>query len=85
MTTRKQPERYWIGSDPTACDICGNGFPADVFIDGKTVSGQWGIMCEACHTLHGVGLGEGKGQEYTCKPETATELHPRGRWLKTFG
>lgn len=31
--------------------------------DGKTTEGPWAYMCETCFTIHGVGLGMGKGQK----------------------
>lgn len=55
----------WHSLRPEACDICSDPFEGDEpFIDGKTIHGPWGIMCEACHRIHGVGLGTGRGQKY---------------------
>lgn len=58
---------FWSMPVPQECDICGNAIGA-TFVDGKTrPGGQWGIMCDRCHRLHGVGLGTGKGQKYDSK------------------
>ena len=51
----------WMGS--TACDFCGKEI-TDKLVDGKTVEGPWAVMCPHCFTVHGVGLGIGKGQKY---------------------
>ncbi len=45
------------------CDICGIIKPV-ILIDGRTKSGQWGLMCIDCHKSIGTGLGIGKGQKY---------------------
>jgi hypothetical protein len=47
-----------VVSGSKECDFCGD--PA--LYDGRTLSGQWGYMCEACFNKYGVGLGIGKGQ-----------------------
>ena len=58
----KQYRAVWSGSI-TKCDIC--KLPIETkFVDGKTTSGPWAIMCPVCFTLHGVGLGTGLGQRY---------------------
>jgi hypothetical protein len=67
--------RYWSGKAPPWCELCERPFMTDVFIDGKTIYGSWGYMCESCHTTHGIGLGIGRGQEYTKQSD--------GRWMKT--
>jgi len=53
----------WRGSPITSCQLCQQKINKR-FIDGKTKQGPWAIMCPACHTWRGVGLGAGKGQEY---------------------
>ena len=61
-------EKKWIGTWPKNCDIC--GIPLDIgwsFIDGKTMYGPWALMCPSCHVEVGVGLGTGKGQEYSAE------------------
>jgi hypothetical protein len=47
------------------CDFCGE--PAKV--DGKTHSGPWANMCGDCFTIHGIGLGLGKGQTLLLKED----------------
>ena len=60
----KARRKYWHGSSPARCDLCGG--PTDgEFVDGKLRSGgMWGILCLPCHSEHGVGLGTGFGQKY---------------------
>ncbi len=69
-------EVYWIGPLEERCQL-GHEPIVDEFIDGKTVMGPWAIMCPACHRLHGVGLGTGRGQRYRLQ----TDL----RWKKVEG
>lgn len=57
------PKKKWGAEAPEICDGCGDILEG-IFIDGKTIFGQWAIMCENCHTTHGVGLGIGLGQKY---------------------
>jgi cytochrome c553 len=52
----------WMG-DVKECEICCKPI-THVFIDGRTQSGHWAIMCVECHKKEGLGLGEGNGQEY---------------------
>ena len=35
--------------------------------DGRTVHGPWANMCQEHFTIHGVGLGTGKGQQFVLK------------------
>ena len=63
---RRLPTKRWGAKTPEKCDGCGETLEG-VFIDGKTIFGPWAIMCENCHTTHGVGLGLGKGQKYDLK------------------
>ena len=59
-----KPERkVWFGSKPEKCDICHKPFNGE-FIDGRTQSGPWGMLCPPCHKTYGVGLGTGNGQHY---------------------
>ena len=55
------------------CDICGIIKPI-VLIDGRTKSGQWGLMCVDCHSILGTGLGTGKGQEYEYQYTDLSEI-----------
>ena len=67
----------WRGTAPEACDICRRPLKA-VFVDGRTTSGQWGIMCPSCRVDVGpLELGTGRGQKF--------ERKPGGPWLKTAG
>lgn len=58
-----QPAKKWIGSKPVHCDICSQPFK-EVFIDGRTITGPWALMCLVCHVRVGYGLGPGRGQKY---------------------
>lgn len=53
----------WDGDKPECCDLCQTPIE-EVFVDGKTIHGPWGIMCAVCAMSKGVGLGEGMGQLY---------------------
>lgn len=65
----------WVG-DVTDCDIC-NAKLNDEFVDGRTSSGPWAMMCIPCFLKEGVNLGQGSGQRYT--------KQANGHWLKTAG
>ncbi len=66
---------YWAGQVPQADDF---GRPiGSCFIDGRTHSGPWAFMTPATFAVHGIGLGQGKGQRY--------EKQADGRWLKVEG
>lgn len=69
-------KKFWCGSAPHHCDICGEVFNT-VFIDGKWMGRAWANMCQECHTNSGGKLGLGIGQRY--------EVQPDGKWLKTGG
>jgi len=56
----------WYGVVPTECNICNEPIK-ETFVDGRTKTGFWAIMCPACHKEFGVGLGIGRGQEYKIK------------------
>jgi hypothetical protein len=56
-------EKRWMG-DRNPCDICGKDISNQPFVDGKTKQGPWALMCLACYRTYGVGLGQGKGQQY---------------------
>ena len=59
-------KKKWMGSKPEKCDLCGKKFE-EIFIDGKTEMGPWGLLCGVCHYMYGVGLGTGRGQKYDLK------------------
>lgn len=45
------------------CDICAaGGVQSTAHYDGKTTEGPWANMCSPHFTVHGTGLGTGKGQ-----------------------
>lgn len=56
----------WYGVTPKQCDVC-SGKLTTAFVDGRTKTGFWAIMCLPCHKEFGVGLGVGKGQRYSMK------------------
>jgi len=71
----KEEDRYWMGSINDVDDF---GKPIkDVFIDGKTNQGPWGIMSPESFRIYGVGVGQGKGQKYKKQPD--------GKWKKIQG
>jgi hypothetical protein len=52
----------WLGS--MVCDFCQKSVVGKKFVDGRTTSGPWAVMCIECSREHGVGLGTGSGQLY---------------------
>lgn len=68
-------QKVWMGSPITKCDLCKCQIK-NVFVDGKTNMGPWGIMCFTCHRTHGCGLGLGRGQKYRMND---------GKWVKVAG
>lgn len=54
--------KTWSG-EVDNCQLCNQPITTE-FIDGKTVMGPWAIMCRACHSQYGCGLGTGRGQLY---------------------
>jgi hypothetical protein len=83
--------KKWL-SERETCDICKASIADTPFIDGKTRSGPWALMCAACFEKHGVGLGTGRGQFYAedgvyfahvctiCKAETDELVPALGRF-----
>ena len=57
------------------CQLC---YSKTATVDGKTKMGPWAFMCEACHTVFGVGLGVGKGQRLPNKFLPALNYNGRG-------
>lgn len=55
--------KHWTSNMPSRCDLCDCKL-TDGFVDAKMRRGCWAIMCKSCFSLSGVGLGQGKGQEY---------------------
>ncbi len=69
-------EKFWLGLVPSKSDF--GGTITDEFIDGAThPRGTWGFMTPAEHSIHGRGVGQGKGQRYRKQED--------GRWLKVEG
>lgn len=64
-TMNSSREVKWLGGH--VCDICGHDC-GEHLIDGRTHFGPWAVMCEDCASMHGVGLGLGKGQLYHKTP-----------------
>jgi hypothetical protein len=62
--------KKWLGSWPANCDLCGvplNTETITFFVDGRTDTSHWALMCPYCHRLHGDGIGTGRGQKYDSK------------------
>jgi predicted RNA-binding Zn-ribbon protein involved in translation (DUF1610 family) len=57
----------WMGPKPVECDFCNKKIESGYFVDGATDMGPWGIMCSHCFPLHGMGIGQGRGQKYDAK------------------
>jgi hypothetical protein len=53
----------WLSPVPKSCDICKKPITGE-FVDGRTVMGPWGCLCNKCHFTYGVGTGIGRGQRY---------------------
>lgn len=49
-------------SAPVTCEVC--SAECSAYVDGRTNSGMWANMCDACHKKYGSGLGIGRGQRY---------------------
>ena len=54
---------HWIGDLSQGCDICKRPFGRFMY-DAKTTFGPWANLDEACFVLHGMGMGQGRGQKY---------------------
>lgn len=54
----------WAGKPIKDCDVCKRPIQR-TFVDGRTFSGQWGIICPTCRIDSGPAvLGVGLGQKY---------------------
>lgn len=60
--------RMWL----CMCALCHNSLDHQ-WIDGRTRTGYWANMCPSCFNLHGVGLGQGKGQKYDVQTKLKVE------------
>jgi hypothetical protein len=49
------------------CDFCKPVKMKRATVDGKTIFGPWANMCQTHYSLHGVGLGMGRGQRLIYK------------------
>ena len=54
-----QPTKKWLSPHPK-CDFNNSHELKPWFVDGKTSTGPWALMCSDCYRNHGVG----KGQRY---------------------
>lgn len=56
---------FWTSSFDT-CNICNMVIKNKVeyFVDGKTKTGPWALMCPECFKKHGIAIGYGTGQKY---------------------
>lgn len=79
LTNKDGSPKRWLSPPPTDCDLCQQAIET-AFIDGKTKMGPWGCMCPSCHTLHGYGLGVGRGQRYEKQTHEGKVI-----WAKTGG
>lgn len=70
------PNKYWSGSTPDDCNLCGCIF-GRVFSDARIPGHGWGLVCHPCAQAHRVQYGTGLGQQYRRQPD--------GRWLKVQG
>ena len=62
----EENEKKWLGTWPAQCDCCHSKLDTHTFfVDGRTKSGPWALMCPVCHDRFGKGLGLGRGQRYS--------------------
>ena len=71
-------EVRWLSEVPTTCEFCGTPirskfYDARIKVQGGIICG---LACPSCFIMDGIGLGTGKGQEYTKKKD---------KWVKTGG
>lgn len=57
------PVEWYVTVSEVVCDICGQQI-LNYFVDGKTISGRWALMCISCYRVNGIGRGIGSGQMY---------------------
>ena len=66
MRTQNTP---WLSPVGT-CPFCTRDLvKLEQFVDGRPSRGPWATMCVPCHKIHGVGLGQGKGQHFKLNEE----------------
>lgn len=57
------------------CDLCRLlGTHTLAVVDGNTLGGKWGYMCEGHFASNGIGLGEGVGQVLLCGDDMDDQL-----------
>lgn len=66
---------YWNAPVPQR-DFAGDEI-CEIFIDGKTRLGPWGLMTPKTFTRYGLGFGVGRGQMYIKQSD--------GRWMQDDG
>ena len=60
-------KKKWL-SPVNLCDYCSTKLvDQPYFVDGRTNTGPWALMCPKCFDVYGTGLGLGKGQKYDSK------------------
>jgi len=69
-------EITWISKSPKACEVCETPI-LNEFYDARLKTGQWACLCHRCWSLHGVGLGVGRGQHF--------ERIENNKWVKVDG
>lgn len=87
VAPRPKRQVFWQGAADT-CDFCEKPIATIVgtkIVDGRTRGGPWALMCEPCHTKHGVGTGTGHGQVYQRQAETPDAVKAGKLWLKIEG
>lgn len=72
----------WLGE--LKCDVCGC-HEALFFVDGRTKSGSWALMCPRCWAKFGCGqLGVGSGQAYSGTDRTKLDFAKSNSDLLTW-
>jgi len=69
----KKRVKKWLGPEED-CDICHQPLKScPYFVDGRTHSKGWALMCGKCYRHFGEGLGIGQGQRYDSETKLAVE------------
>jgi hypothetical protein len=74
--------KRWTGDPPDRCDLCKNQISCQ-FVDGKTKTGPWGVMCTVCFVTRGLGLGLGVGQHFILVDDGGRTGRFQGRFYQT--
>jgi hypothetical protein len=70
--------KRWMGQDKV-CELCLKPFTRSIgerLFDARLRVGPWAALCSDCFATNGIGIGTGRGQEYTWDGEI---------WEKTCG